>query len=105
MTFPESALKRVAARILTERNKRWRYRAFSFPLFTPTGNEQTFWFDFYVYDVEETVIRVILVVPRETSEIWDRVGRFKRQYPMYRYELWSPEKLAKIQGPGGRREF
>lgn len=105
LTFPESALKRVAARLLSEKNKAWRYRPFSFPLFTEKGNEQTFFFDFYVYDNQDSVIRLILVVPTESREVWDRVGRFKRQYPMYRYELWTPEKLGELQGPRGRLGF
>ena len=98
-TFPDSNLKRVAARILTERKKPWRYRPFPFPLFTDKGNEQTFYFDFYVYDNMDMVLKLILVAPRESAEVWDKVGRFKRQYPMYSYELWTPEKLAKLQHP------
>ncbi|EYB68805.1 hypothetical protein DEIPH_ctg017orf0173 [Deinococcus phoenicis] len=105
LTFPDSNLKRVAARILTEKNKAWRYRAFPFPLFTDRGNEQSFYFDFYIYDAEDSVIRLLLVVPFESREVWDRVGRFKRQYPMYTYELWTPEKLAQLQGPRGRLGF
>ncbi|MFD1730969.1 hypothetical protein ACFSC4_07595 [Deinococcus malanensis] len=31
ISFPDSNLKRVAARILTDKNKAWRYRPFSFP--------------------------------------------------------------------------
>lgn len=100
LTFPDSNLKRVAARILTEKNKPWRYRPFPFPLFTDRGHEQSFHFDFYVYDPEGSVIRLILVVPHESREVWDRVGRFKRQYPMYTYELWTPEKLAQFQRSG-----
>ncbi|SEJ00501.1 hypothetical protein SAMN04488058_10375 [Deinococcus reticulitermitis] len=102
LSFPESNLKRVAARILTEKNKPWRYRPFAFPLFTDRGHEQSFHFDFYVYDPEGSVIRLILVVPHESREVWDRVGRFKRQYPMYTYELWTPEKLAQFQSPRGK---
>ncbi|WP_019584957.1 hypothetical protein [Deinococcus apachensis] len=105
ITFPDSALKRVAARILTQKNKAWRYRPFSFPLFTDKGNEQAFHFDFYIYDAEDSVIRLILVVPFESREVWDRVGRFKRQYPMYAYELWTPERLAQLGGPRGRLDF
>ncbi|GAA5513367.1 hypothetical protein Dcar01_02100 [Deinococcus carri] len=105
LTFPDSSLKRVAAHILTQKNKAWRYRAFSFPLFTEKGNEQSFYFDFYIYDAEDSVIRLLLVVPSESREVWDRVGRFKRQYPMYTYELWTPEKLAQLQGPRGRLGF
>ncbi|WP_309570106.1 hypothetical protein, partial [Deinococcus sp.] len=105
VTFTDSNLKRVAARILSERNKAWRYRPFGFPLFTDKGHEQTFHFDFYVYDYEDSVIRLILVIPFESREVWDRVGRFKRQYPMYTYELWTPEKLAFLDGPRGRLEF
>ncbi|MFC4426046.1 hypothetical protein [Deinococcus navajonensis] len=105
LTFPDSNLKRVAARILTDKNKAWRYRPFSFPLFTDRGGEQTFHFDFYIYDAEDSVIRLILVVPFESREVWDRVGRFKRQYPMYTYELWTPEKLAQLSGPRGRLGF
>lgn len=99
LTFPDSNLKRVAAKILTTRNKAWRYRAFSFPLFTDRGHEQSFHFDFYIYDAEDSVIRLILVVPYESREVWDRVGRFKRQYPMYTYELWTPEKLHGLDRP------
>ncbi|ACO46627.1 hypothetical protein DEDE109153_07050 [Deinococcus deserti] len=105
ISFPESNLKRVAARILTDKNKAWRYRPFSFPLFTDRGGEQTFHFDFYIYDAEDSVIRLLLVVPFESREVWDRVGRFKRQYPMYTYELWTPEKLAQLSGPRGRLGF
>ncbi|GBF04165.1 hypothetical protein DAERI_010337 [Deinococcus aerius] len=105
VTFPDSALKRVAARILTGKNKAWRYRPFSFPLFTDKGNEQAFHFDFYIYDAEDSVIRLILVVPFESREVWDRVGRFKRQYPMYAYELWTPERLHHLSGPRGRLGF
>jgi hypothetical protein len=98
-TFGDSNLKRVAADILQTRRKAWRYRPFSFPLFTDKGNEQSFHFDFYIYDAEDSVIRLILVVPHESREVWDRVGRFKRQYPMYAYELWTPERLAQLQRP------
>ena len=98
-TFGDSNLKRVAADILQTRRKAWRYRPFSFPLFTDKGNEQSFHFDFYIYDAEDSVIRLILVVPHESREVWDRVGRFKRQYPMYTYELWTPERLAQLQRP------
>lgn len=98
-TFPDSSLKRVAARLLEQRVKPWRYRPFAFPLFTDKGNEQSFHFDFYVYDNMEQVQRLILVLPRESAEVWDKIGRFKRQYPMYRYELWTPEKLAALQRP------
>ncbi|AFZ69020.1 hypothetical protein [Deinococcus peraridilitoris] len=103
--FPDSSLKRVAARILSERNKFWRYRPFSFPLFTDKGNEQEFFFDFYVYDNQNAVIRLILLLPRETREIWDKVGRFKRQYPMYHYELWTPENLEQLQRPRAQLGF
>ncbi|GGK23418.1 hypothetical protein GCM10008955_16280 [Deinococcus malanensis] len=105
ISFPDSNLKRVAARILTDKNKAWRYRPFSFPLFTDRGGEQTFHFDFYIYDAEDSVIRLLLVVPFESREVWDRVGRFKRQYPMYTYELWTPERLAKLSGPHGSLGF
>ncbi|GAA0506722.1 hypothetical protein [Deinococcus depolymerans] len=105
LTFPDSNLKRVAAKILTEKKKAWRYRPFAFPLFTDRGSEQSFHFDFYIYDAEDSVIRLILVIPFESREVWDRVGRFKRQYPMYTYELWTPEKLARLSGPRGRLEF
>ncbi|PYE56255.1 hypothetical protein [Deinococcus yavapaiensis] len=104
-SFPESSLKRVAAAILTERRKPWRYRPFSFPLFTDKGNEQAFQFDFYVYDNMDQILRLVLVVGRDNAEIWDKVGRFKRQFPMYHYELWTPEKLAELQGPRGRLGF
>lgn len=105
ITFPDSNLKRLAAQILSEKRKAWRYRPFSFPLFTDKGNEQTFHFDFYIYDAEDSVIRLILVIPHESREVWDKVGRFKRQYPMYHYELWTPEKLAQLSGPRGRLGF
>lgn len=105
LTFPDSTLRRVAAQILSEKRKHWRYRPFSFPLFTDKGHEQSFHFDFYVYDAEDSVIRLILVVPSESREVWDKIGRFKRQYPMYHYELWTPEKLAQLSGPRGRLEF
>ena len=105
ITFPDSNLRRMAAQILTDKNKAWRYRPFSFPLFTDKGNEQSFHFDFYIYDAEDSVIRLILVVPHESREVWDKVGRFKRQYPMYHYELWTPEKLAQLSGPRGRLGF
>lgn len=105
LTFAESNLRRVAAQILTEKRKAWRYRPFSFPLFTDRGHEQNFHFDFYIYDAEDSVIRLILVIPFESREVWDKVGRFKRQYPMYHYELWTPEKLAQLSGPRGRLGF
>ncbi|WP_233554482.1 hypothetical protein [Deinococcus cavernae] len=105
MTFPDSNLRRVAAQILTEKRKAWRYRPFSFPLFTDKGHEQAFHFDFYVYDAEDSVIKLILVTPHESREVWDRVGRFKRQYPMYAYELWTPEKLEQLSGPRGHLGF
>ncbi|BDP41159.1 hypothetical protein DAETH_11280 [Deinococcus aetherius] len=105
LTFPDSSLKRVAARILGTRNKAWRYRPFSFPLFTESGREQAFHFDFYIYDAEDSVIRLILVVPFETREVWDRIGRFKRQYPMYTYELWTPERLAQLDRPRAQLGF
>ncbi len=105
LTFPDSNLKRVAAALLSEKNKAWRYRPFAFPLFSDSGNESAFHFDFYVYDYEDSVIKLIMVIPFESREVWDKVGRFKRQYPMYAYELWTPEKLAKLSGPRGRLEF
>lgn len=105
LTFPDSGLKRVAAQLLTERNKAWRYRPFSFPLFTERGSEQAFSFDFYIYDAEDSVIRLLLVVPFESREVWDRVGRFKRQYPMYTYELWTPERLAQLGRPRAQLGF
>lgn len=104
-SFPDSNLKRVAARILLDRQKPWRYRPFPFPLFTDKGNEQTFYFDFYVYDNMDMILKLVLVAPRESAEIWDKVGRFKRQYPMYSYELWTPEKLAQLQKPRSRMGF
>ena len=100
VAFPESNLRRLAAHILAERHKPWRFRPFAFPLFTDKGHEQSFHFDFYIYDPEGSVIRLILVVPHESREVWDRVGRFKRQYPMYTYELWTPERLAQFQKGG-----
>ncbi|ANE44933.1 hypothetical protein SU48_10450 [Deinococcus puniceus] len=105
LTFADSNLKRVAAQILTDKNKAWRYRPFAFPLFTERGGEQSFYFDFYIYDAEDSVIRLLLVVPFESREVWDKVGRFKRQYPMYTYELWTPEKLARLMGPRGNLGF
>ena len=97
--FAESPLKRVAAQILRERNKPWRYRPFPFPLFTDKGAEQTFYFDFYVYDNMDMILKLVLVVPRESAEVWDKIGRFKKQFPMYSYELWTPEKLARLKNP------
>ncbi|QLG10246.1 hypothetical protein HLB42_05285 [Deinococcus sp. D7000] len=105
LTFPDSNLKRVAAALLTEKKKAWRYRPFAFPLFSDSGHETAFHFDFYVYDYEDSVIKLIMVIPFESREVWDKVGRFKRQYPMYSYELWTPEKLAKLGGPRGRLDF
>jgi hypothetical protein len=100
-TFPDSALKRIAAKILTDKNKKWRYRPFGFPIFSPSGSEQEMHFDFYIYDNMDSVARLILLMPRESRETWDRVGRFKQQYPMYHYELWTPDALAKILAPRG----
>ena len=74
-------------------------------LFTERGSEQTFYFDFYIYDAEDSVIRLLLVVPFESREVWDRVGRFKRQYPMYTYELWTPERLAQLGRPRAQLGF
>ncbi|MDV6374959.1 hypothetical protein [Deinococcus arenicola] len=105
LTFPESNLKRAAAALLSEKKKAWRYRPFAFPLFSDSGNESAFHFDFYIYDYEDSVIRLIMVIPFESREVWDKVGRFKRQYPMYDYELWTPEKLGRLSGPRGRLEF
>ena len=105
VTFPDSELRRVAAGILSEKKKLWRYRPFAFPLFTDKGNEQSFFFDFYVYDNQEAVIRLILVVARESREAWDKLGRFKKQYPMYHQEVWTPEKLAAMQGPRAQLGF
>ena len=104
-SFPDSNLKRVAARILEGKQKPWRYRPFPFPLFTDKGSEQTFYFDFYVYDNMDMVMKLILLAPRETPALWDKIGRFKRQYPMYSYELWTPEKLAQLQKPRARLGF
>ncbi|MFC4453153.1 hypothetical protein [Deinococcus sonorensis] len=104
-TFPESALKRLAAQILQERRKVWRYRPFSFPLFTPSGTEQAMYFDFYVYDNMDSVVRLILVTPRESRDVWDRIGRFKQQYPTYSYELWTPDALARLSNPRARLGF
>ncbi|GAA4022337.1 hypothetical protein GCM10022631_41020 [Deinococcus rubellus] len=103
--FPDSNLKRVAARLLGDRHKPWRYRPFPFPLFTDKGQEQTFYFDFYVYDNMDMILKLILVAPRESAEVWDKVGRFKRQYPMYSYELWTPDKLAQLQKPRTQLNF
>lgn len=104
-TFPQSNLKRVAAHVLSQRNKPWRYRAFPFPIFNDKGNEQTLHFDFYIYDSEDSVIRLIMVIPYESREVWDKIGRFKRQYPMYNYELWTPERLGQLQHPRARLGF
>lgn len=101
-SFPDSALKRIAAQVLTERSKRWRYRPFGFPIFSASGSEQELHFDFYVYDNMDSIFKLIMLVPRESRELWDRVGRFKQQYPMYHYELWTPEHLAKVMGPNGK---
>lgn len=103
--FADSSLKRVAAQLLNEKRKPWRYRPFPFPLFTDKGNEQTFYFDFYVYDNMDMILKLILVAPRESAEIWDKIGRFKRQYPMYSYELWTPEKLLQLQKPRAQLGF
>ncbi|MBB6097537.1 hypothetical protein HNR42_000954 [Deinobacterium chartae] len=103
--FPDSALKRLAAALLSERGKRWRYRAFGFPLFTQSGREQEWHFDFYVYDANEALIRLIAVVPRETPQLWDRLGLFKRQYPMYSYEIWTSERLAELYKPRNQLGF
>ena len=100
-SFPDSALKRIAAQILVARNKKWRYRPFGFPIFSASGSEQEMHFDFYVYDNLDSIFKLVLLMPRESREVWDRVGRFKQQYPMYSYELWTPEYLAKIMGPNG----
>ncbi len=105
VTFPDSNLKRVAARLLSEKNKPWRYRPFPFPLFSDKGHEQTFYFDFYIYDNMDQVMKLILVTPRESAEVWDKIGRFKRQYPMFSYELWTPEKLAQLQKPRAQLGF
>ncbi|MFD1730970.1 hypothetical protein ACFSC4_07600 [Deinococcus malanensis] len=48
------------------------------------------------------MIRLLLVVPFESREVWDRVGRFKRQYPMYTYELWTPKGLRSSVVPTAR---
>ena len=101
-SFPDSTLKRIAAQILVARNKKWRYRPFGFPIFSASGSEQEMHFDFYVYDNMDSIFKLILLMPRESREVWDRVGRFKQQYPMYSYELWTPEHLAKIMGPNGK---
>lgn len=100
-SFPDSALKRIAAQILTERKKKWRYKPFGFPIFSASGSEQEMNFDFYVYDNMDSIFKLILLMPRESREVWDRVGRFKQQYPMYHYELWTPDHLTKIMGPHG----
>jgi hypothetical protein len=97
-TFPDSGLKRLAAQLLSNNNKRWRYRPFTFPLFTPSGNEQECHFDFHVYDNMNTIVRLIVVVPAESRELWDRLGRFKRQYSMYTHEVWTPEQLSARYG-------
>ncbi|ULH15823.1 hypothetical protein MF271_04080 [Deinococcus sp. KNUC1210] len=103
--FPDSSLKRVSAQILHTKNKKWRYRPFGFPLFLPNGNEQEMFFDFYIYDNMDSLVRVILVMSRESREVWDKIGRFKQQYPMYAYELWTPETLARLQAPRGQLGF
>jgi len=46
-------------------------------------------------------MKLILLMPRESRDVWDRVGRFKQQYPMYHYELWTPDHIARLQGPRG----
>ncbi|WP_425147057.1 hypothetical protein [Deinococcus sp.] len=103
--FPDSSLKRVSAQLLHAKNKKWRYRPFGFPLFLPSGNEQEMFFDFYIYDNMDTLVRVILVMSRESREVWDKIGRFKTQYPMYTYELWTPDTLARLQGPRAQLDF
>lgn len=104
-TFADSNLKRLAASILSDKRKAWRYRPFDFPLFNDKGHEQSFHFDFYIYDAEDSVIRLILVLPFESREVWDKIGRFKRQYPMYMYELWTPEKLYQLGRPKAKLGF
>lgn len=103
-TFPESSLKRVAAALLTEKKKRWRYRPFAFPLQTQRS-EQSLTFDFYIYDNMSQVSRVILLQARDSREVWDKVGRFKSQFPQYRHELWTPQHLADLQSGRARMEF
>lgn len=93
--FEDSGMKRISAAFLTHKNRRWRYRPFSFPIATTQGREQEFFFDFYVYDAN-TIIRLIIVVPSESRELWDKLGRFKRQFPMYNYEVWTPPILAEM---------
>lgn len=95
-TFSESALKRVAAQLLHKHKKQWRYRNFSFPVIGHSGNEMEVTFDFYVYDSNDTIVRVILVVPSESRELWDRLGLFKKQFPMYTHEVWTPETMAEL---------
>jgi hypothetical protein len=97
-TFPDSGLKRLAAQLLSNNNKRWRYRPYTFPLFTPSGSEQECHFDFHIYDNMSTVVRLITVVPSESRELWDRLGRFKRQYTMYTHEVWTAEQLSARYG-------
>lgn len=97
-TFPDSGLKRLAAQLLSDNKKRWRYRPYTFPLFTPSGSEQECHFDFHIYDNMSTVVRLITVVPSESRELWDRLGRFKRQYTMYTHEVWTAEQLSARYG-------
>lgn len=103
--FPDSSLKRVAARLLGAHRKVWRYRPFAFPIFMPSGQEQTLNFDFVVYDNQDAVIRVILVAARDSAEVWDKIGRFKKQYPMYTHEIWTPERLAELSRPRAQLGF
>lgn len=92
----DSGLKRLAASYLSRRKVFWRYRPFPFPLFTSSGREQELHFDFYIYDNMGTILALIVVVPSESRELWDRLGRFKRQYSMYTYHVWTPQKMAEL---------
>ena len=97
-TFPDSPFKRIAADLLTRHKKRWKYRPFGFPLIMPSNREHDLYFDFYVYDNMDTLVKLITLSPRDSREVWDRVGRFKKQYTMYSQEVWTPQILAELLG-------
>lgn len=95
-TFPDSPFKRLAAELLSRHKKRWKYRPFGFPLMMPSNREHDLYFDFYVFDNMNTLVKLITLSPRDSREIWDRVGRFKQQYSMYSQEVWTPQILAEL---------
>ncbi len=95
-TFPDSPFKRIAADLLSRHKKRWKYRPFGFPLIMPSNREHDLYFDFYVYDNMNTLVKLITLSPRDSKEVWDRIGRFKKQYTMYNQEVWTPQILAEL---------